>query len=236
VLKHVQDPTSRLSGGCRLPRHLHGQAYATLVLEGGYEEAGEAGRWCVRPAQVLLHAPFSIHCNRTHERGARLLNLPLPFDVRASRCGTVADPDRVAQLAERDPAAAVETLLHGWSEDVPPLADAPDRLALALSAPGAVRIQEWSHAHGIARQTAFRGFRAVYGVGPTRYRVEARARHAWRLIMAADLTLADAALAAGYADQAHMCRDVKALTGRTPGAWANEAALQHSFKHGGGPR
>lgn len=235
MLEHVQDPISRLPGGCSLPRHLHRQAYATLVLEGGYEEAGEAGRWRVRPAHVLVHAPFSAHCNRTRKCGAGLLNLPLPFDVRISRCGTVADPDRVAQLAERDLAAAVECLLYGWSEDVSPLDDGPDQLASALSAPGALRIQEWSNRQGISRQTAFRGFRAVYGVCPTRYRVEARARHAWRLLMGTDLTLADAALEAGFADQAHMCRDVKALTGRTPGEWAKKAPVQHSFKRGGAP-
>ena len=91
-------------------------------------------------------------------------------------------------------------------------------------------IQAWAEAQGVARQTVFRGFRALYGVSPTRYRVEARARRAWKLIMAGDLSLAEAALTAGYADQAHMCREVKALTGHTPGAWAMKARLHHSFK------
>jgi AraC-like DNA-binding protein len=229
LLNRVQNPTSEL--GCRssLPRHLHCEAYATLVLEGGYEEAGEAGRWRVRPGQVLLHAPFSIHRNRSLERGARLVNLPLVLKAGASSCGTVADPDLVVRLAERDPIAAAESLLEGWRENIPPLDDAPDRLSQILAGPDVIPIRAWAEAEGVARQTVFRGFRALYGVSPTRYRVEARARRAWKLIMAGDLGLAEAALAAGYADQAHMCREVKALTGQTPGAWA-KARLHHSFK------
>ena len=51
--------------------------------------------------------------------------------------------------------------------------------------------------------------------------------------MAGGLSLAETALTAGYADQAHMCREVKALTGHTPGAWAMQARLHHSFKPAG---
>jgi AraC-like DNA-binding protein len=56
----------------------------------------------------------------------------------------------------------------------------------------------------------------TYGVGPTRYRIEARARFAWQMIIEG---VAEIAAAAGYADQAHMTREVKAFTGRSPGAW-----------------
>jgi AraC-like DNA-binding protein len=234
VLNHVQKPTSELACGASLPRHLHCEAYATLVLEGGYEEAGEAGRWRVRPGQVLLHAPFSIHRNQSMERGARLVNLPLMLRADVSACGTVADPDLVARLAERDPIAAAASLLEEWREDIPPLDDAPDRLSRVLAGPDAVPIHVWAEAEGIARQTVFRGFRALYGVSPTRYRVEAQARRAWKLIIAGKLSLADVALTAGYADQAHMCRAVKALTRHTPGMWAMKARVQHSFKPRGG--
>jgi AraC-like DNA-binding protein len=230
MLNLVREPIRVLTSGAVLPRHLHAGAYATLVLEGGYEEAGEGGRWRVRPGEVLIHAPFSIHRNQSLERGARLVNLPLPLTTAASACGVAADADLVARLAERDPGAAAEALLERWQASAPLLADAPDRLAEVLSGPDAVPILAWSKTQGVARQTVFRGFRALYGVAPTRYRVEARARRAWRLIVTGELSLVEAALEAGYADQAHMSRDVKALTGRTPGAWAARARLHHSFK------
>ena len=230
MLSLVREPIRVLTSGAALPRHLHASAYATLVLDGGYEEAGDGGRWRVRPGEVLIHAPFSIHRNQSLERGARLVNLPLPLNTAVSACGVAADADLVARLAERDPGAAAEALLEHWQAEAPSLDDAPDRLAKVLSGPDTVSIQAWSKTQGVARQTVFRGFRALYGVAPTRYRVEARARCAWRLILAGEISLAEAALEAGYADQAHMSRDVKALTGRTPGAWATMARLHHSFK------
>jgi AraC-like DNA-binding protein len=99
-----------------------------------------------------------------------------------------------------------------------------------LSGADVVPIQTWSELQGVSRQTVFRAFRKIYGVSPTRFRVEARARRAWRLIFATRLSLAETAHDSGYSDQAHMTRDVKALTDRTPSAWAAIARLHHSFK------
>src|SRR4051812_46775315 len=146
MLHRFHRPMNRLGGGSRLPRHLHTEGYATLVLEGGYEEAGEVGRWRVRPGQVLFHGPFSIHRNQSLERGARLVNLPLARETGVSSCGTIADPDLVARLAERDPRAAAEALLEGWREEVPLLDEAPDRLSQILRGPDALRIHDWAEA------------------------------------------------------------------------------------------
>jgi AraC-like DNA-binding protein len=230
MLNRINDPICALPSGYAVPRHLHESAYATLVLEGSYEEAGEGGRWRVQPGEVLIHAPFSIHRNQTFGRGAQLLNLPLPLNTAASACGIVADADLLARLAERDLPAATTALLEGLRAGASPLDDAPDRLAAVLSGPAAVPIQTWSQRHGISRHTVFRGFRSLYGVSPTRFRVEARARRAWRMILTTHLSLAEAAHEAGYTDQAHMTRHVKALTDRTPSVWAAQARLHHSFK------
>lgn len=212
-----------------MPRHFHAAPYAALVLDGGYEEAGEAGRFRVEAGDVLAHAAFSAHWDHA-PKGARLLNLPLPADVPASMHGRLDDPDLVLRLAGRDPRAAGEALLAMFR----PLAhrhdDPADSLASTLSAPAALDLRSWSVAHGIARQTAFRWFRAAYGVSPTRYRVEARARRAWRAITGSGDDLAHLAADLGYADQAHMTREIKAFTGRTPGAWRAAAVLQPSFK------
>lgn len=230
MLRLVREPFQTLTSGTTLPRHMHASAYATLVLEGGYEEAGESGRWCVRAGEVLIHAPFSIHRNQSLSQGARLLNLRLPATTALSACGSVSNADLIVRLARHDPPAAAQALLEGWRLGTAPLDDAPDRLASLLADGDPVSIGTWSRAQGVVRQTVFRGFRALYGVSPTRYRVEARARRAWRLILAGGQTLAGVAEEAGYADQAHMSREVKRLTGRTPGAWAVAARAHHSFK------
>ncbi len=227
---------STLIPGETIPRHIHDEAYAAVVLDGGYEEAGERGRWRVRAGDVLLHGRFSGHWN--HRPGkALVLNLPLAPSLfnrpDLPAMARTADPDLLARLAERDLVEAAAALLETLRPGQTGLADAPDHLAQALSGDEAPAVEAWARDQGVARETAFRWFRDAYGVGPARFRVEARARRAWRSIVEGEAPLADIAAEAGFADQAHMSRDVKALTGRSPGAWraqVRQAHLQHSFK------
>jgi AraC-like DNA-binding protein len=222
ALRHALTP------GETIPRHIHDEAYAAVVLDGGYEEAGERGRWRVRAGDVLIHGRFSGHWNRAPGK-ALVLNLPLPSGLRPDTAmARTSDPDLLARLARRDPREAAAALLETLSPGAGGLADAPDLLAQALSGDDAPGVEAWARDQGVTRETAFRWFRDAYGVGPARFRVEARARRAWRLIVEGDGALADIAAEAGFADQAHMSRDLKDLTGRAPGAW--RAGLQHSFK------
>jgi len=211
-----------------LVRHWHAQPYAAVVLQGGYHEAGEAGRYRVEAGDVLVHAPFSVHQN-TAGAGALVLNLPLPLDYAAhSWRGRLSDPDRLARLAERDLHEATACLMASVEFGGPPLADAPDQLAAELGGAGG-RVADWAAAQGVDRATAYRWFRNAYGVSPARFRIEARARRTWRRLAWGAEGLAQVALAEGFSDQAHMTREVKAITGLTPGAWRS-AAVQQAFK------
>ena len=70
-----------------------------------------------------------------------------------------------------------------------------------------------------------RGFGRVFGVTPQRFRLETRARAALA-DLSGPATLAEVAALHGFADQAHMTRSVRDLTGATPGAWKRS----NSFK------
>lgn len=63
-----------------------------------------------------------------------------------------------------------------------------------------------------------RQFRKAYGTSPYRYLTMRRLDRA-RFYIAAGLTLADAAISAGFSDQAHMNRRFKANFGLSPGCW-----------------
>lgn len=216
-----------------LPRHPHAQAYAALVLSGGYEEAGEAGRYRVEAGDVLIHAAFSSHRNHI-DRRVEVLNLDLPaLHWALAGRGRVAGPDDLVRLARSDPEAAARRVLASFVPAGGDLADTPDRLAARLRAEPLLRVEDWAREEGVRRETAFRWFRQTYGVAPSRYRVEARAREAWRRILAGAEPLAQVAAALGFSDQAHMTRDVAGLTGLTPARW--RARLQHSFKTPGAP-
>ncbi|CAN7368095.1 helix-turn-helix domain-containing protein [Brevundimonas sp. LjRoot202] len=225
-------PIDLLQPGAAIPRHRHDTPYAAIVLSGGYEEAGDGGRYRAGPGDVLIHAAFSAHLDRAPLRRTTVLNLPLPtLWARTSSRMRIDDADRLARLAERDLRDGQALLLEALTPGPGGLQDDVDVLAKALSEATAPAASAWSRQWDVVRQTAWRRFTAAYGVGPARYRVEARTRRAWSRLIVGREELSDIAAAEGFADQAHMTRDVRALTGRTPGQWR---ALHHSFKTGAG--
>lgn len=221
------NPIDLIERGVVLPRHGHAAPYAAVVLAGSYEEAGDGGRFRAEAGDVLIHAGFSAHLDRA-DRATMVLNLPLPWlwAGRSTRM-SVDDPDALARLAERDVGAAGSLLLASLRPGKPGLEDDVDALAAAFTRPSEHRLSDWSGARGVSRGTVWRRFTMAYGVGPSRYRVEARARRAWRRLVAGEDRLSEIAVAEGFADQAHMSRAVRALTGRTPGQWRT---VRHSFK------
>ena len=76
---------------------------------------------------------------------------------------------------------------------------------------------------GLDRWSLARQFRAAYGTSPYRYFAMRRLDRA-RALIGAGAALAEAALAAGFADQSHMTRQFKRAYGLPPGRWAALAA------------
>lgn len=200
-----------------LPRHRHAEGYAAVVLSGAYEEAGDAGRRRLVSGDVVIHQAWEAHLNRTAGAGAVVLNLPLPAASLAA-FGRVDDVDGLVRLAERDPGEASAVLGAAFRPARETPADWPDLLAEALTRGDPRRLADWAETFGLSPEHLSRGFGRVFGVTPQRYRLEARTRAA--LADLADATsLAQVAATHGFADQAHMTRSVRAVTGRPPGAW-----------------
>jgi len=59
----------------------------------------------------------------------------------------------------------------------------------------------------------------VFETSPAAFRAEARVHRALALMAAGGASLAGIAAGTGFADQAHMTRAIRALTGRPPGYW-----------------
>ena len=75
-------------------------------------------------------------------------------------------------------------------------------------------------------------FRAEFGIGPKEAARVLRFDRARRLISAQGRTLADIAAICGYADQSHLNRDFRLLTGTTPNLWLNDDPVVRQYQEG----
>lgn len=203
-----------------IPRHYHSQPYATLVVEGGYVEAGDQGRFKVSAGDILLHPPYSAHRDQVDFAKTYVLDVPLPMDGRLwPGIAKVADPDLLIQMARRDLVEARDWLLANLIPISQEHDDPADLLAGALSDDPSIAIGEWAAANGYPVAWLSRRFKRHYGTDSAAFRAEARSRLAWRQIITTTESLAELAAGCGFADQAHMTRSVGRLTGAPPNAW-----------------
>lgn len=200
-----------------LARHPHAHAFAALVLSGGYVEAGDAGRHWMEPGCVLLHEAWESHLDRFGDRGAEVLVLEIADEDASGSAGHVADPDAIVRLAERDAAAASRALL-AQLQPTAGAGDWPDQLAEALRCDPGLCVGDWANARGLRLGSVSRGFRQVYGLSPVGFRLVQRTRRALDALRRAAEPLCQVALDCGFADQAHMSRAIRSLTGTTPSA------------------
>ncbi len=64
-----------------------------------------------------------------------------------------------------------------------------------------------------------RGFKATFGDLPHAYLIRLRLELAQELMLTSDDPLCQIALASGFADQAHLCKNFRRAVGDTPSAW-----------------
>lgn len=204
-----------------LNAHRHAHAYAALILRGGYVETGADGAWRCEAGELVVHPPFHLHADRFASGGATVLNFTLPFDVAASLGASsyfVLRPKRPENVERRRD--GLDALLEAF-EDGERVASAPgtdwrDALGAALQADPRADIADMSRQSGVSPEHAARSFHRRFGLKPAAFRAEQKLRMALRLLTEGPDMLADIALDAGYADQAHMSRALKAATGKTP--------------------
>jgi AraC-like DNA-binding protein len=201
-------------------RHIHDKSYASVVLSGGYEEAGDHGRFRVSAGDVIFHERFEAHLDRFSAGGATVLNLNLCADRTVlPGLARITDVDGLVRIAEKDQIEASNFLMTSATRCNIGAFDWEDELCLALLVDGSVQLIEWAERNGLSPWTVSRGFREVFAVTPEAFRARSRARRAWRRICGTEDSLAEIALKVGFTDQSHMTHGIRQLTGMTPAKW-----------------
>ena len=146
---------------------------------------------------------------------ATLRDARVPLDALHPRLAREAVAALQAGADPRPVLAAVAARLPGDAPD-PGLGAAAARLSRGASA------AQTADALGWTSRTLHRRCLAAFGYGPATLRRVLRFRRAFALLEAG-VGLAETAARAGYADQPHLSREVRALAGAAPGQLARSA-------------
>ena len=202
------------------------------MLRGEYTEAGDHGRFKVRPGDVLVHGAYASHADWIGRRGdVRTLNFELYGCQPKTPIGFTPEVDDIARISTKDPIAAQAALLDSLKPRLPELSDWPEMLAQAIRANPDKPIGYWTRSFGLAPATVSRGFRKAFGVSAAQYRATARTLQAFQALIDTKTALTDIATQLHFSDQAHFTRSIRALTGAPPNHWRQVKNLQDTTRY-----
>ena len=207
--------------GDMIALHRHSAGYVSFILEGAYDEISTDGFWRCRAGDLIIHPPFHLHTNRSFTRRSRVLNfridtpvpeLPFLYSYRVYHC----DPHK-----SFDPARIDLSFLQHFVDGAEPVLRLGgeswiDEIADCLEQNPAARIGAIAESLGVTPEHASRTFRKRFAMSPAAFRGERRFRSALDQILRSRRALADIAQSAGFSDQAHMTRTIRAKTGIPP--------------------
>lgn len=232
---------------CRGERHVNG---AGMVLAFNPDDPHDG--WAPEPAGFtyrIVHIEPNVVADVLSDLSGRRVGLPL-FAQPSLTDPTVALGVRRLHVAvaEGAPEMAVDERLadlvgamvhrHGsarpgrgsWPEAPAPLGGRPARSVaervrdlVAGDYLADLPAEEIAAAAGCSRYAAYRAFRSTFGLAPSEFQRLLRLREARRLL-AAGRTPADAAVEAGFADQAHLTRWFVRCYGITPAAYRRQVS------------
>jgi AraC family transcriptional regulator len=82
---------------------------------------------------------------------------------------------------------------------------------------GTMSVEQLAECAGVHRVHLARVFRDHYGVSVSTYIRKVRVQNALALMARRSMSLSELAFTAGFADQSHLTREIRAATGETPG-------------------
>ncbi|MEN8375748.1 MAG: AraC family transcriptional regulator [Gemmatimonadota bacterium] len=228
-----------------IPSHYHPDATICLVLEGGYHERFPGTSFLCGPGTLVVKVAGEVHTDLFTRDGARCFSVSLS-GATLEHWVTVADapdlspsrqcaPSRFAfELYGRFRAGAADLAAEAEELTLALLDDLADRSSVSSTGRpplwlGSVRervheeftsvpaLEELARSAGVHRVHLAREFRRHFGCTVGQYARRRRLEFACTRLRAGEVDLSCTAIAAGYADQAHMTRDFRRGLRMTPG-------------------
>ncbi len=225
--------------GHRYPFHCDAHSRVSIVLGGSLREESCGEDVYASAASVVVKPADAEHRDTFGPEGARLLSIVAPDGwvtdeasaarvlgrwrwhhagpvgaaalrfVRSVREGETVEDDLWDLIGAVSETARGASLVPSWLLRVRERMDdePPQALSVATLAQGA----------GVHPVSLARAFRRAFGCSPSAYRRRQRVRAAADRLASSDTPAALVALDAGFADQSHMCRDLRAELGLSPG-------------------
>ena len=226
---------NRYEAGTSQRRHAHEYAGITLITSGSLEETTGGVTVHARALSLVTKPGDTEHADRFGTAGAQAIQIRFAPHIH--------DPGALARWhwqhggpavrrflgvlcclragSEHETETAIYDLLAALrSTPVMPgrpprwLAQACDHIDALL--PRAVRVQDIARTAGVHPVYLARQFRRFFGCSVTQHIAARRAQHAAQCMSNPALSLATVAQRAGYADQSHMTRALRAAIGITP--------------------
>ncbi|MGB0513328.1 MAG: helix-turn-helix transcriptional regulator [Wenzhouxiangellaceae bacterium] len=224
-----------------VPEHEHNDAHIVLILNGVYASSARHMPEAAAPMTVVANPPGTAHRDRFLDLPGRYLVIEIQRDLWGSAPGQ--DTNRPAVRMPAETLSLLLSMRASLHQDPADLERRREELVLELCAKATgvasvnrrppawlERIRERYHEHctrppplteaardaGVHPTSLSRAFRRHYGMTISQWIRNCRIETTARLLARADRPLVEAALAAGFADQAHMSRALRSCTGLTP--------------------
>lgn len=217
--------------GMLMGAHVHDRAYVSFVTEGRYTEHSRETPRHLHRNMLVFHPAGEVHADCVHDQSMTTLNIEylsgdLPREFFAAGGREVDELTRrflsalpPSDAALRDALVAIGSFIRARAHRDEP----SERMVRAHNAlrGGArqVKVAEIASELGLHRVAFHRAFKRAYDESP-RDRIERnRLSVAAARLTDSDESVAGIAVACGYFDQSHFCRQFKRFAGMTPSAY-----------------
>ena len=249
VVDGLEVTEARFSAGAVLDRHVHERPIVCVMLEGSFAHVGDRRTHDCTPGTVVIEPAGDPHGNRIRRAGARVLVVePEPGEELMRALGGVLARSayfRHPGIVDRARSLARELSARDAAASLALEAGALELLAMAARLKAHVRggepawlrraremvedrfreplrVSELAHEAGVHPAHLSRTFRERYRESISARVRRLRAEWAAERLVHSDDPIAAIAQAAGFADQSHLTRALRARTGMTPARYRRE--------------